>query len=161
MLMPRRRGVSLGGALGALLSLGFLFATNAGAGVPPTFSGPFFSQQTTFGFEQPIGMAIAPGGRMFIADDKGIVWTSMGGGAKAKPIFDLSEHVNSVQDRGLVSVAVDKGYSLNRRIYLAYVFENRTKAQLEANPSLAELPKTERLVWVTVPSEMELAALAE
>jgi glucose/arabinose dehydrogenase len=141
--------------------LSFLLAANAGAGVAPTFSGPFFSQQTTFGFEQPIGMAIAPGGRMFITDDKGIVWTSMGGGAKAKPIFDLSEHVNSVQDRGLVSVAVDRNYALDRRIYLAYVFENRTKAELQANSSLAELPKTERLVWVTVPSEMELAALAE
>jgi glucose/arabinose dehydrogenase/PKD repeat protein len=141
--------------------LGFLFAANAGAGIPPTFSGPFFSQQTTFGFEQPIGMAVAPDGRMFVTDDKGIVWTSMGGGAKAKPVFDLGEHVNSLQDRGLVSVAVDKSYALNRRIYLSYVFENRTKAELQATPSLAELPKTERLVWVTVPSDMELAALAE
>jgi glucose/arabinose dehydrogenase len=151
----------MGRAFAALLSLGLLFAANAGAGVPPTFSGPFFSQQTTFGFEQPIGMAIAPDGRMFVTDDRGIVWTSKGGGAKAKPIFDLSQHVNSVQDRGLVSVAVDKGYALNRRIYLAYTFENRTRAELEANPSLAERPKTERLVWVSVPSEMELAALAE
>jgi len=159
--MPRGRGVSIGRALAALLSLGLLFAANAGAAVPPTFSGPFFSQQTTFGFEQPIGMAIAPDGRMFVTDDRGIVWTSKGGGAKAKPIFDLSEHVNSVQDRGLISVAVDKGYALNRKIYLAYAFENRTRAELEATPSLAELPKTERLVWVTVPSEMELAALAE
>lgn len=154
-------GVSLGRALAALLSLGCLSAAGAGAAVPPTFSGPFFSQQTTFGFEQPIGMATAPDGRIFVTDDKGIVWTSTGGGAKAKPIFDLSTHVNSVQDRGLVSVAVDKAYALNRRIYLAYTFENRTKGELEATPSLAELPKTERLVWVTVPSEMELAALAE
>lgn len=151
----------MGRALAALLSSGLLFAANAGAGVPPTFSGPFFSQQTTFGFEQPIGMATAPDGRIFITDDKGIVWTSTGGGAKAKPIFDLSKHVNSVQDRGLVSVAVDRGYALNRRIYLAYTFENRTKAELEANASLAELPKTQRLVWVTVPSDIELAALAE
>jgi glucose/arabinose dehydrogenase len=151
----------LGRALAAFLCLGLLLAANAAAGVLPTFSGPFFSQQTTFGFEQPIGMATAPDGRIFITDDKGIVWTSMGGGAKAKPIFDLSAHVNSVQDRGLVSVAVDKGYALNRKIYLAYVFENRTRAELEATPSLAELPKTERLVWVTVPSEMELAALSQ
>jgi glucose/arabinose dehydrogenase len=151
----------MGRAFAALLSLGLLFTANAGAGVPPAFSGPFFSQQTTFGFEQPIGMAIAPDGQMFVTDDRGIVWTSKGGGAKAKPIFDLSDHVNSVQDRGLVSVAVDKGYALNRRIYLAYAFENRTEAELKANPSLAERPKTERLVWVSVPSEMELAALAE
>jgi glucose/arabinose dehydrogenase/PKD repeat protein len=155
------RRVAIGSALGALLALGSLLAANAGAGVPPAFSGPFFSQQATFGFEQPIGLAIGPGGRIFVTDDKGIVWTSMGGGAKAKPIFDLREHVNSVQDRGLVSVAVDGNYALNRRIYLAYVFENRTRAELEATPSLAELPKTERLVWVTVPSDIELAALAE
>src|SRR3954466_2619739 len=143
--MPRKRGVSLGDALAALLSLGLLLAAPADAGVPPSFSGPFFSQQTTFGFEQPIGMAVAPDGRIFITDDKGIVWTSTGGGSKAKPIFDLSAHVNSVQDRGLVSVAVDRDYALNRKIYLAYVFENRTKAELEANHSLAELPKAERL----------------
>ena len=161
VLMPRGTGTSLGGALSALLVLGSLFAASASAGVKPTFTGPFFSQQVTFGFEQPIGMAVAPGGRMFITDDKGIVWTSTGGGAKAKPIFDLSDHVNSVQDRGLVSVAVDRNYAMNRRIYLAYAFENRTKAELEAAPSLAALPKTERLVWVTVPSELELAALTE
>lgn len=160
--MRRGRRISLIlGAVGALLSLGLGTASIANAGVKPTFSGPFFSQQTTFGFEQPIGMAIAPEGRMFITDDKGIVWTSMGGGAKAKPIFDLSDHVNSVQDRGLVSLAVDKDYSVNRKIYLAYAFENRTKAELEANSSLAELPKTERLVWVKVPSNLELESLTE
>lgn len=160
--MPRGRRISLIlGTVGALLTLGLGTASIANAGVKPTFSGPFFSQQTTFGFEQPIGMAIAPEGRMFVTDDKGIVWTSMGGGAKAKPIFDLSDHVNSVQDRGLVSVAVDKDYSVNRKIYLAYAFENRTKAELEANSSLAELPKTERLVWVKVPSNLELESLTE
>jgi glucose/arabinose dehydrogenase len=162
MLKPRGRRISLiVGAVGALLSLGLWTASIADAGVKPTFSGPFFSQQTTFGFAQPIGMAIAPGGRIFVTDNAGILWTTMGGGAKAKPLFDLSEHVNETQDRGLVSVAVDKGYSVNRKIYLAYTFEDRTKAELEANSSLAELPKTERLVWVKVPTELELEALTE
>jgi glucose/arabinose dehydrogenase len=162
MLKPRGRRISLiVGAVGALLSLGLWTASIADAGVKPTFSGPFFSQQTTFGFAQPIGMAIAPGGRIFVTDNAGILWTTMGGGAKAKPLFDLSEHVNETQDRGLVSVAVDKDYSLNRKIYLAYTFEDRTKAELEANSSLAELPKTERLVWVKVPTELELEALTE
>jgi len=162
MRLRRRRGL-LTLAFGAtLLFAGLAVAPTAGAGVKPTFSGPFFSQQTTFGFEQPIGMAVAPGGRIFVTDNKGILWTSMGGGAKAKPLFDLSDHINEEQDRGLVSVAVDKSYGIsNRRIYLAYTFEDRTKPELEAEPSLAVLPKTERLVWVEAPSELELEALTE
>ncbi|MGE5281274.1 MAG: PQQ-dependent sugar dehydrogenase [Chloroflexota bacterium] len=149
------------------LVCGFLFAaissTPAHASLAkPHFTVPsFYTTQTTFGFAQPIGMAVAPDGRMFITDNAGIVWTSKGGGAKAKPLFDLSDHVNETQDRGLVSVAVDKEYSLNRKIYLAYTFEDRSKAELESNSSLANLPKTQRLVWLKVPSELELEGLTE
>jgi glucose/arabinose dehydrogenase len=124
----------------------------ASAGVNPSYPAPFFySTQTTFGFLQPIGMAVAPDGRLFITDNAGIVWTSKGAGAKATKLFDLSGHVNEEQDRGLVSVAVDKNYAFNRYIYLAYTFEDRTKGELEAEPSLSLLPKTQRLVRVTVP----------
>ena len=158
--MPRRSIL-----LAAIVAVGALSlapgAPSANAGVKPTFAGPFFSQQSTFGFAQPIGMAIAPGGRTFITDNAGILWTTMGGGEKAQQLFDLSDHVNEIQDRGLVSVAVDKDYSLNRKIYLAYTFEDRSKAELEANSSLAELPKTQRLVWVKVPSELELKAMTD
>lgn len=134
----------------------------ASAGVNPSYPAPsFYSTQTTFGFLQPIGMAVAPGGRMFITDNAGIVWTSMGGGAKATKLFDLSDHVNEEQDRGLVSVEVDGNYAFNRRIYLAYTFEDRTKGELEAESSLALLPKTQRLVWVTVPDELTLKSMAE
>lgn len=148
------------------LSCGLLLAASVGttvaaAGVNPSYPDPaFYSTQVTFGFKQPIGMAVAPDGRMFITDDAGILWTSKGDGAKAQPIFDLSDHVNEKQDRGLISVAVDKEYAFNRRIYLAYTFEDRTEEELEAESSLEELPKTQRLVWVTVPSELELEDMA-
>jgi glucose/arabinose dehydrogenase len=157
-----------GSALIAFATLCGLFSAMPGAPVAraslakPHFTQPsFYSTQSSFGYVQPIGMAVAPGGRMFVTDNAGIVWTTMGGGAKAKPLFDLSEHVNEIQDRGLISVAVDKDYSVNRKIYLAYTFEDRTKGELEATPSLAELPKTERLVWVKVPTELELEALTK
>jgi glucose/arabinose dehydrogenase len=119
----------------------------------PHFTGSFFSQQVAFSFEKPIGMAIAPDGRMFFTDDRGIVKTAPPGlDQKAVALFDLSEHVNEVQDRGLVGIAVDKGYGItNRSIYLAYTFEDRSPAELAANPSLKDLPKTQRLVRVEVP----------
>jgi glucose/arabinose dehydrogenase len=162
MLMRLRGRLSL-----LVLALGLLLAGTLGtpvasAGVTPSYPEPFFySTQTTFGFAQPIGMAVAPDGRIFITDDAGTVWTSMGGGAKAQPIFDLTDHVNEKQDRGLVSVAVDKNYAFNRRIYLAYTFEDRSKAELEGNSSLVNLPKTQRLVWVTVPESMELVEMGK
>lgn len=138
-------------ACAAILACG-VGASNAKALINPDFAAPFFySTQSTFGFEKPIGMAIAPDGRMFVTDDAGVVWTSDGGGGRAIELFDLSDHVNLVQDRGLISVAVDKNYAFNRHIYLAYTFEDRTKAELEADSSLDERPKTQRLVRVTVP----------
>ena len=123
---------------------------------PPHFSGSFFSQQAAFGFSKPIGMAVAPDGRMFFTDDAGIVKTKAAGiGGKTTDLFDLSDHVNAVQDRGLISVAVDKGYGMtNRSIYLAYTFEDRSVEELANDPSLSELPKTQRLVRVEVPLVM-------
>ena len=149
----RLRGglVLLAFAFGMLLA-GSFGTPVAGAGVNPSYPTPFFySTQTTFGFLQPIGMAAAPDGRLFVTDNAGIVWTSKGAGAKATKLFDLSDHVNEEQDRGLVSVAVDKNYAFNHYIYLAYTFEDRTKSELDAESSLALLPKTQRLVRVTVP----------
>jgi|GEM_PF-1017008 len=118
----------------------------------PHFTGSFYSQQASKGLDKPIGMAIAPDGRMFFADDAGVVKTKAAGiGGKATPLFNLSDHVNMQQDRGLISVAVDKNYTFNRHIYIAYTFEDRTPAEIAGTPSLKNLPKTQRLVRVTVP----------
>ena len=150
--LRRRRWTSLAAWVCTVVAAMAIQTSVAGANHGrPHFAGPFFSQQVTFGFERPIGMATAPSGEIFIVDDLGVVWSSLGGGAIATPIFDLSDHVNLIQDRGLISVAVDKNYALNRFIYLAYTFEDRTEAELDDEPSLANLPKTQRLVRVTVP----------
>ncbi len=150
-LRGRRALLAFAAAFGILLA-GSVGPEAASAGVNPSYPAPsFYSTQTTFGFLQPIGMAVAPDGRLFVTDNAGIVWTSKGFGAKATQLFDLSDHVNEEQDRGLIGVAVDKNYALNRHIYLAYTFEDRTKSELEAKPSLSLLPKTQRLVRVTVP----------
>jgi len=148
-----KTGRRLSAALAVGLALAGLAAPSSSAEpVDPSFAAPgFFSTQVTFKFAQPIGMAVAPEGRIFVTDNAGYVWTSTGGGAAATKLFDLSGHVNEVQDRGLISVAVDKDYAFNHYIYLAYTFEDRSKAELEANDSLKELPKTQRLVRVTVP----------
>ncbi len=152
-----------GVACAVTLAFGLLLGGAAAAradGVDPSFPDPsFFSTPVTYGFAQPIGMAIAPEGRMFITDNAGIVWTSMGGEVKATPLFDLRDHVNEKQDRGLVGIAVDKNYAFTHYLYLAYTFEDRSEAELDANPSLAELPKTQRLVRVTVPNIIPSAAI--
>ncbi len=151
-----RRGLFAAG-LSCLATIGCAATFGAPAAMAehglPHFTDAFFSQEAAFGFAKPIGMAIAPDGRMFFVDDAGIVKTKAAGiGGKATELFDLSDHVNEVQDRGLISIAVDKGYgTVNRSIYLAYVFEDRSAEELENDPSLSLIPKTQRLVRVEVP----------
>ena len=68
MLMRLRRGALILGF--ALLVAGGMSTSSASAGVNPSYPAPFFySTQTTFGFLQPIGMAVAPDGRLFITDN--------------------------------------------------------------------------------------------
>ena len=71
-------------------------------------------------------------------------WSTRRGGCNPNPVIDISDHVNSYWDRGLLGIAVDANFAANHFLYLLYV--NETNA---LNPSGA---KTSRLTRIRVTS---------
>ena len=95
------------------------------------------------GLDQPVAVAWAPDGRIFVAEKPGRVRVvNAQGQLLAAPLLDLSDHVNAYGDRGLTGIAVDKDFAQNGFLYLAYVYEHNA-----ANPAGS---KSSRLTRVTV-----------
>src|SRR5262245_45679707 len=55
----------------------------------------------------PVGLAFAPGDRIFLWQKNGVVRIVKGGALLAAPFVDISDHVNTVHDRGMLGLAVD------------------------------------------------------
>ena len=72
-------------------------------------------------FNQPLQILFAPDGRRFVAEKGGTVSIVSAAGVKlATPYIDLTSHVISTGDRGLISIALDPDFSSNGWVYLLY-----------------------------------------
>jgi glucose/arabinose dehydrogenase len=71
----------------------------------------------------PTGFAFAAGGRIFITEKSGLVRVVHNGQLQTTPFVDISDHVNTVGDRGLLHVAVHPRFPATPYVYLAYVYE--------------------------------------
>jgi glucose/arabinose dehydrogenase len=114
-------------------------------GLPPGFS----TVEQVAGLDGPTALAYAPDGRLFVAEKAGRVRVvDPGGRLRPEPVIDISDHVNSYWDRGLLGIAVDADFATNRSIYLLYVHE--------ANGIDPTGPKTSRLTRIRVTPDNEL-----
>ncbi|HEY0003441.1 MAG TPA: PQQ-dependent sugar dehydrogenase [Pyrinomonadaceae bacterium] len=116
--------------------------------VDPGFSIDTVTQLPAF---KPVGLTFAPDGRMFIWMENGFVRIYKNGVLLPTPFIDISNHVNTVNDRGLLGFALDPNFSSNGYAYLLYTYENA------GNPN-DSAPKTARLTRVTAnPSNPDVA----
>jgi len=129
-LLPRAAGVLILAAL--LLAIPtaraqlHLAAGAATSGPPPDMPVGFALEDVTGGgpFEQPVAIAFAPGGRMFVAEKEGRVWVVRNGERAPAPLLDLRREVLSNIERGLLGIAVDPNYAVNGHIYLNYTVDH-------------------------------------
>src|SRR6266511_4234374 len=105
---------------------------------------PGFEERTlASGLTAPTAVAWAPDGTMFVAEKAGRVRAvSPDGVTQATPLIDISNHVNSWSDRGLIGIGVDAQFSSNRYLYLAYTYES--------SPGNVAGPKSARLTRVAL-----------
>ena len=109
----------------------------------------FSTVEQVAGLDGPTALAYAPDGRLFVAEKAGRVRVvGADGRLHPTPVIDISDHVNSYRDRGLLGIAVDADFATNRSIYLLYVHE--------ANALDPTGPKTSRLTRIGVTSDNEL-----
>jgi glucose/arabinose dehydrogenase len=86
---------------------------------PPGFDFVIAAQ----GLTRPVGMAFAPDGRLFIAEQRGIVRVWQNGILLPEPFIDLQDEIQNGQDRGLLGIALDPNFLGNRQVYLLYTID--------------------------------------
>jgi glucose/arabinose dehydrogenase len=77
-----------------------------------------FSETTIAGFTNPTAMAIAPDGRIFVAQQGGALRVVKNNALLATPFVTLT--VNSTGERGLLGVAFDPDFLNNHYVYVYY-----------------------------------------
>ena len=109
----------------------------------------FSTVEQVAGLDGPTALAYAPDGRLFVAEKAGRVRVvGADGRLHPEPVIDISDHVNSYWDRGLLGIAVDADFASNRSVYLLYVHE--------ANALDPTGAKTSRLTRIGVTQDNEL-----
>lgn len=130
--------------------LGCLFCSQ---GQAQNFADAGFTAEvvTTLPAYQPVGLTWAADGRMFIWQEKGVVRIYKNGALLPTPFLDISSRVNTVNDRGLLGLALDPNFASNGYVYLLYTYEPN------GNPNDAA-PKTARLTRMqTNPTNPDVA----
>jgi glucose/arabinose dehydrogenase len=75
------------------------------------------------GLRAPTAVTVGPQGRLFVAEQGGRVLTALPG-RPPRTLLDISAHVNSYFERGLLGIALDRKFARNGVLYLLYTFEN-------------------------------------
>lgn len=83
----------------------------------------FVEQQVATGLNNPSTMALAPDGRIFVAEQSGRLRVIKNGTLLAAPFVDLSGVVDSRGERGLLGIAFDPAFASNGYVYLYYTRE--------------------------------------
>ena len=92
------------------------------------------------GLTAPTAVAVAPDGRLYVAEKAGKVLTAM---PRQRPrlLLDISQHVNDFSDRGLLGIALDRDFARNGYLYLLYSYEPDPRAQISSHPVTSVLTR--------------------
>lgn len=92
--------------------------------VPAVITG-FAETNFATGLVQPTAMAVAPDGRVFVAEKGGTLRVVQSNGTLLSTPF-LMVGVNTVSERGLIGVAFDPNFATNRFVYVYYTTNEPT-----------------------------------
>src|SRR5882762_387951 len=114
-----RRSRWIGPLAGVCAALGALI----GASPAPALQLPpgFVSQAVPFTFDVPTAIDFLPDGALLVAEKGGIVYVVRGN--QRWPMWVHEEEVLNTDDRGLLGIAVDPHFSVNRRLYFLYTVD--------------------------------------
>ena len=116
------------GPLGALIILALTLpfsATNVLADSGATVPAGFRDEALLTGLVQPMAIAFAPNGNVFVAEKRGTIQFYTSITDPTPTLFaDLSTNVHNYWDRGLMSLAVDPGYPARPYVYVLYAYNH-------------------------------------
>jgi glucose/arabinose dehydrogenase len=100
-----------------------------------TLPAGFDDTQVAASISQPTALAFAPDGRLLVTSKAGQLRVVRGGTLLAAPAIDLSARVCSQSERGLLGVAADPDFQVNRHVYLYYTFNKYGTCAFDAPPN--------------------------
>jgi glucose/arabinose dehydrogenase len=106
-----------------LLTVWMLAASAAAAATLPT---GFTETQVASGLSSPTALAIAPDGRVFVAQQGGQLRVIKNGALLPTPFLTLT--VNSAGERGLLGVTFDPDFATNQYVYVYYTVPTTPQA---------------------------------
>ena len=106
--------------IAGLLSVLALEKAASGAGTLPD---GFVQGRVTGGLTNPTTMALAPDGRLFVAEQRGTLRIVENGRLLQTPFLNIASRVDSEGERGLLGVALDPDFSANNYVYVYYTQE--------------------------------------
>ncbi len=71
-------------------------------------------------FAFPVALAFLPDGRFIVCEQGGVAWMVRNGARLASPVWDGSNEVLNIGDRGLLGIAVDPKFFQNHFVYFLY-----------------------------------------
>ncbi|MFQ5605996.1 MAG: DNRLRE domain-containing protein, partial [bacterium] len=74
-------------------------------------------------FNLPVGIAFAPGNRIYVTEKRGKVYVIHNNNKISTPFINLEGEVLSNESNGLLGIAVDPDFENNRWVYLLYVVD--------------------------------------
>lgn len=110
--------VSLGKSIALLIGL-CLFQRHLG--MAQSFPANFAGVQVATGLD-PVGMDVAPDGRVFLAEKNGNVRIVKNGTLLPTPFVTIS-NVDNWNERGLLKVLLDPNFSTNNYLYVYYTYK--------------------------------------
>src|SRR6185503_3593351 len=82
----------------------------------------FVATPITPALDEPVSIAFAPDGRLFVAEKKGVVKVVQNGNV-VSTFIDLQSEINSEGDRGLLGIALEPDFATGRHIWLLYTVD--------------------------------------
>ena len=90
-----------------------------------TYPANFSQVSVATGISNPTVLAFAPDGRIFVAQQNGVLLVIKNGVKLSTPAIQLT--VNSSGERGLIGIALHPGFSTNGFVYLYYTLSNGSR----------------------------------
>ncbi|HHW85136.1 MAG TPA: PKD domain-containing protein [Chloroflexi bacterium] len=134
-----RWSLSLLAAAGLLTPAAHPAAAQGGFNLPYGF----IQESVVVGLNLPTSFALAPDGRIFIAEKAGRVRVVQNGELLADPFIDMTTEVNDAADRGLMGIAVDPAWPDRPYVYVAFVYD--PPEIKDRNPGGARVSRVVRL----------------
>ncbi|MGB8698187.1 MAG: PQQ-dependent sugar dehydrogenase [Thermosynechococcaceae cyanobacterium] len=129
--------------------LGILLGANLPSSVQATVPPGFQATVKARNLASPTAMAIAPDGRVFIAEQAGRIRVVKGSVLRSQPFLNIKTNVDSIGERGLLGIAFDPDFVSNQWIYVYYTSKTPTihnrVSRFTANGDVV-VPRSEKIL---------------